>query len=163
MSARIERIMKAYPEMVMERNCLAHQIAHFKGVTAAEVISSMYTPRVDGDRVQSSGTSDKTAQIALTYQDRVDQINREWFEHLETRMRELTEEMRFFESTLHALSCRLSSIMWDMVVNQMTCDAVEKKYFLSHTSLYRQRQKAISEMERMYSRHEEEMSQFLLQ
>ena len=34
----------------------------------------------NGERVQTSNLSDKTAQIALDYQERRERINREWYE-----------------------------------------------------------------------------------
>ena len=65
MSGRVEKLLKAYPEMIQKRDCLAYQLAHFKGLSAEDVIDSMMTPKVDGERVKSSRLSDKTAQIAL--------------------------------------------------------------------------------------------------
>ena len=70
MSGRVEKLLKAYPEMIQKRDCLAYQLAHFKGLSAEDVIDSMMTPKVDGERVKSSRLSDKTAQIALEYRDR---------------------------------------------------------------------------------------------
>ena len=103
MNRQLEKMLKNYPAMVRERDSLAHQIAHFKGLTAEEVIESMYTPRMDGERVQTSNISDKTAQIAMTYQERMDRINREWYEHLEKRMMYLSTELDSFESALNTL------------------------------------------------------------
>ena len=58
MNNRLERMLKNYRAMARERDSLAHQIAHFKGLTADEVIESMYTARTDGERVQTSNLSD---------------------------------------------------------------------------------------------------------
>ena len=80
MNRRMDEIVKGYPELVQKRDCLAYQLAHFRGFTADEIIESMYTPRQDGERVQTSNLSDKTAQIALDYQERRERINREWYE-----------------------------------------------------------------------------------
>ena len=82
MSARIEKLIAEYPDMVRDRKCLAYQIAHFRGLSAEEVIESMYTPHQEGERVQTSSLSDKTAQIAMNYRDRLNQMNLEWYEHL---------------------------------------------------------------------------------
>ena len=70
MSRRVEKLLKAYPEMLQKRDCLANQLAHFKGLSAEDVIDSMMTPRVEGERVRSSNLSDKTAQIALEYREK---------------------------------------------------------------------------------------------
>ena len=100
MNKRLERMLKNYPAMVRERDSLAHQIAHFKGLTAEEVIESMYTARSDGERVQTSTLSDKTAQIAMNYQEKMERINREWYEHLERKLRTLNDEISFFKSSI---------------------------------------------------------------
>lgn len=41
MSVRIEKLIAEYPDMVRDRKCLAYQIAHFRGLSAEEVIESM--------------------------------------------------------------------------------------------------------------------------
>ena len=92
MSGRVEKLLKAYPEMIQKRDCLAYQLAHFKGLSAEDVIDSMMTPKVDGERVKSSRLSDKTAQIALEYRDRQARFNREWYEHLEQELLQMCEE-----------------------------------------------------------------------
>ena len=55
MSVRIEKLIAEYPDMVRDRKCLAYQIAHFRGLSAEEVIESMYTPRQDGERLVYRG------------------------------------------------------------------------------------------------------------
>ena len=94
MSGRVEKLLKAYPEMIQKRDCIAYQLAHFKGLSAEDVIDSMMTPRVDGERVRSSRLSDKTAQIALEYRDRQARFNREWYEWLEKQWQLLNDEIR---------------------------------------------------------------------
>ncbi|WP_400245597.1 hypothetical protein AB3U99_03805 [Niallia sp. JL1B1071] len=96
MSERIEKIMHSYQQIVMERNCLENQIVNFQGITASEVIESMYFEQPDGERVQTSGVSDKTGRIAITYKDRMNRINREWQEHLVKKHSALFEELLFF-------------------------------------------------------------------
>ena len=139
MSVRIEKLIAEYPDMVRDRKCLAYQIAHFRGLSAEEVIESMYTPRQDGERVQTSSLSDKTAQIAMNYRDRLNRMNREWYEHLEWRLRCVSDELDFFESALHSLPADLEPVMWDLVVEQLKWEAVEQKYAISHTTVYRMR------------------------
>ena len=162
MSVRVEKLLKEYQMLIRERNCLAHQIAHFRGVTAEDVIQSMYTPRMDGERVQTSGTSDKTAQIALSYQERMDRINREWFDHLENKLRILNEELQFLESALGSLSKKLPDIMRDMVIGQMTWDSLSDKYFVSRRMIGKYRRKAIEELDVLYELREQETAAYIL-
>ena len=114
MSARVEKLISEYPQMVSQKKCLAYQVAHFRGLSPEDVIISMYTAHHEGERVQTSGTSDKTAQIALNYESRMLRLNREWYEHLEKELVELTDELNFFEGALRSLPGNLSQIPHDL-------------------------------------------------
>lgn len=162
MSRRIEELLKSYPEMVQKRNCLAYQLAHFKGLSAEEVIESMYTPRQDGERVQTSTLSDKTAQIAMAYRERQERMNQEWYGYLEAQLKALNDELVFLEAAIRSLPGTQAGIMWDMIVEQMKWDAIEQKYRISHTTLYRQRRRAISELENLYAHQDHELAAYLL-
>ncbi len=163
MSKRIEAILKSYPEMVQKRNCLAYQIAHFKGLSAEEVIESMYTPRQDGERVQTSTISDKTAQIAMAYQERRERMNREWYEYLEAQLKSLNDELVFFEAALDSLSGRLPCIMRDMVIDHLTWNELAQKYYVSQRMIGKYRKKAIAELELLYADRETKDITFLLE
>jgi len=162
MSARVEKLISEYPQMVSQKKCLAYQVAHFRGLSPEDVIASMYTPKHDGERVQTSGTSDKTAQIALNYESRMARLNREWYEHLEKQLVDLTDELNFFEGALRALPVEMADVMWDLVVEQMKWDAVEQKYCISHTTVYRMRKKAILLLDKMYAQHDTAAASYLL-
>ena len=43
MSARVEKLISEYPQMVSQKKCLAYQVAHFRGLSPEDVITSMYT------------------------------------------------------------------------------------------------------------------------
>ncbi len=163
MSKRVEAILKSYPEMVQKRNCLAYQIAHFKGLSAEEVIESMYTPRQDGERVQTSTISDKTAQIAMVYQERRERMNREWYEYLEAQLKSLNDELVFFEAALDSLSGRLPCIMRDMVIDHLTWNELAQKYYVSQRMIGKYRKKAIAELELLYTDRETKDIAFLLE
>ena len=162
MSKRVEKLLKDYPQMVQERNCLAYQIAHFKGLSTEEVIESMYTPRQDGERVQTSILSDKTAQIAMNYRERTERINREWYAHLANELYILEGKLQLLEAAINALSGVLPDLMRDMVVDQMTWEQLAEKYHMSRATVGRQRQKAIQEMEALYEENEKKVIAYML-
>lgn len=163
MSKRVEAILKSYPEMVQKRNCLAYQIAHFKGLSAEEVIESMYTPRQDGERVQTSTISDKTAQIAMVYQERRERMNREWYEYLEHQLRLVNDEVAFLEAAIQALPPKISEVMCDLVFEQNTWDAVQSKRHIGRATLSAYRRKAIQFLDTLYADRTELEGAFLLQ
>lgn len=162
MSERIEKIMQSYQQIVMERNCLENQIMNFQGITASEMIESMYFVQPDGERVQTSGVSDKTGRIAITYKDRMNRINREWQEHLVKKHSALFEELLFFESAILSLSGILPDFISDMVIDGLTWDDLAAKYHVSRTMVAKYRKKAIRELEILYTIHDKEMEEYIL-
>ena len=153
MSKKVEKILKDYPRMLQERKCVAYEIANFRGVTAEEVIKSMYTPHTNHERVQSSRQSDKTAQIAMNYKDKMDRINSEWIEYLEAKLKLVNDEIVFFEAALSSLSGKLPVIIRDLVIEQMTWNDLADKYFVSKRMIGYYRRKAIGELDRLYENH----------
>ena len=162
MNERIEKIMQDYPQMVMERTCLENQIFNFKGITETETIESMYFTQPEGERVQASGVSDKTATIAITYRNKMERINREWREHLEKKHSILAEELIFFESAVLSLSGILPDFISDMVIEGLTWDDLADKYHVSRTMVAKYRKKAIHELEILYAIHDQEMAEYIL-
>ena len=162
MSARVEKLISEYPQMVSQKKCLAYQVAHFRGLSPEDVITSMYTPRHDGERVQTSGTSDKTAQIALNYESRMVRLNREWYEHLEKKLVELTDELNFFEGALRSLPVNISQVMWDLVVEGMTWDAVADVHHMSRANVGKLRKRAILELDKLYALRDSTAADYIL-
>lgn len=162
MNKRLERMLKNYPAMVRERDSIAHQIAHFKGLTAEEVIESMYTAHSDGERVQASNLSDKTAQIAMNYQDKMERINREWYEHLEKKYICLNEDITLFEGALESLSGIHSAIAKDMYLHQCTWDALATIHHVSRMTIARYKKKIIAELNAYYEKYDPEFVDYLL-
>lgn len=162
MSERIEMIIREYPQMKTELRCLEHQIKNFKGISETEMIESMNFCSPEGERVQTSSISNKPASIALNYHARMEEINREWYEHLEKRYLMLSEDVRFFEAALTALSGYLPDFMTDMVVHGCTWDYLCEHYHISRTMVAKNRRKAIVELDELYRKYDDEMVSYML-
>lgn len=162
MSERIEKIMQDYPKMVMERTCLENQIKNFNGITEIEMIDSMIYSHPDGERVQTSGISNKTASIAISYRSKMDRINKEWLEHLEKKYSMLSDEIFFFEAAVFSLSGILPQFIKDMVMESLTWDELAEKYHVSRTMVAKYRKKAIRELEILYTIHDKEIAEYIL-
>ena len=148
--------------MKTELRCLEHQIKNFKGISETEMIESMNFCSPEGERVQTSNISNKPASIALNYHARMEEINREWYEHLEKRYLMLSEDVRFFEAALTALSGYLPDFMMDMVVHGCTWDYLCEHYHISRTMVAKNRRKAIVELDELYRKHDDEMVSYML-
>ena len=162
MSERIEKLIAEYPTMVRDRKCLAYEIAHFRGVSADEVIESMYTGHQDGERVQTSTLSDKTAQIAMSYRVRQDEINREWREQLESKLQEVTDEMNFLEDAIRSLPKNQSQVMRCLVLEGRTWDDTSYRLHMSRANVGKLRKKAIAELDAIYEKHDRILTEFML-
>ena len=148
--------------MVMERSCLENQIKNFKGLTELEMIDSLQFSQPDGERVQTSGISDKTARIAVSYKDKVNSINKEWQDHLEKKHAVIVEDLIFFESAVLSLSGILPKFISDMVIKGLSWDNLADKYHISRTMVAKNRKKAIHELETLYTIHDQEMAEYIL-
>ena len=122
MRERIEALIRDYQKNKMELKCLEHQIRNFRGISENEMIDTMYFTQPEGERVQTSGVSDKTAKIAMSYRERMDAMNEEWYQHLEKQYFALAEEISFFESAVKALPGKMGEIMQDMIFSQASWD-----------------------------------------
>lgn len=162
MRERIEALIRDYPKNKMELKCLEHQIRNFRGISENEMIDTMYFTQPEGERVQTSGVSDKTAKIAMSYRERMDAINEEWYQHLEKQYFSLAEEISFFESAVKALPGEMGEIMQDIVFSQASWEEVADKHYVSRRTIGRYRQKAIDELVVLYEKHEAEMLAYML-
>ena len=151
MRERIEALIRDYQKNKMELKCLEHQIRNFRGISENEMIDTMYFTQPEGERVQTSGVSDKTAKIAMSYRERMDAMNEEWYQHLEKQYFALAEEISFFESAVKALPGKMGEIMQDMIFSQASWDELADKHFVGRTTIWRYRQKAIDEQGRRRS------------
>ncbi|MCD7752244.1 MAG: hypothetical protein LUI10_10990 [Lachnospiraceae bacterium] len=162
MSERIVDLIKQYPEKKQELAVLQNQIKNFKGVSEREVIDSMQFSSPQGERVQSSVISDKTAKIAISYCERTKQINDEWYSYLVEQYTTLRDELEFFEFALTQLSGQLSGIMHDLVIEQNTWERTMERYHISRKTLWRYRQKAITELDRLYEMRDRQVDAYIL-
>lgn len=162
MRERIEALIRDYPKNKMELKCLENQIRNFRGISEEEMIDTMYFTQPEGERVQTSGVSDKTARIAMSYRERMDAINEEWYQYLEKQYVSRAEEVGFFESAVKALPGKMGEIMQDMVFSQTSWDELADKHFVSRRTIGRYRQKAIDELMILYEKHKAEMLAYML-
>lgn len=162
MRERIEALIRDYQKNKMELKCLEHQIRNFRGISENEMIDTMYFTQPEGERVQTSGVSDKTARIAMSYRERMDAMNEEWYQHLEKQYYALAEEISFFESAVKALPGKMGEIMQDIVFSQTSWEELADKYYVSRSTVWRYRQKAVDELVVLYEKHEAEMTAYML-
>lgn len=163
MSERIEMMMKAYPQKCRELTVMKMQLCSFAGISETEVIDSMYFTGQEEERVQTSGTSDKTSRIALTYRKRAEQINREWYAYLFEQYTKLKEELEFFEMAIGQLPQPLCFFVEDMVLHGMTWENLAEKYHIHRRTVGKYRTRAVRALEEIYQRDASHLEKYLLE
>ena len=122
MKGYVEKMINDYPSMVRERERLKKQIESCEFLSAEELISAMSFSHPDGERVQSSDLSDKTARIAIAYEARLEQMNDEIIIPMVKCVERLDEEITFLETEIEHLPYGLAELMHALVKMQEALD-----------------------------------------
>lgn len=162
MKGYVEKIINEYPQMVRERERLKKQIESCEFLSADELISAMSFSHPEGERVQSSNISDKTAKVAMEYQERLDKINNDLIWPMQKRYNILDEEIQFFEESVRGLPDNMVDIIIDLFLGGFTWDDVEGKYYINRRTLSEYRKSAICCLVRMYQGRASMMEAILL-
>lgn len=150
MKGYVEKIIKEYPQMVREVERLDKQIKSCEFISADELITAMAFSHPDGERVQSSDLSDKTAKIAMSYQAKLDKINDEVIMPMVKRKAALEEEIEFFEYSVRHLPEDVVEISQEIFLNGMTWEEAENYFYTSNWEIRTKRRKAIECLVRAY-------------
>lgn len=162
MKGYVEKMINDYPSMVRERERLKKQIESCEFLSAEELISAMSFSHPDGERVQSSDLSDKTARIAIAYEARLEQMNDEIIIPMVKRVERLDEEITFLETEIEHLPYGLAELMHALVIDGATWDEIETDFYLSRRTISENRKKAIKCLVRAYQIRESQTEAFLL-
>ena len=162
MKGYVEKMISEYPQMVRERESLKKQMEAQEFLSADELISAMSFSHPDGERVQSSDLSDKTARIALGYREKLERINEELIVPMQKRYQALNVEISFLEDAILNLPEDLAYVMQELVLKGHTWEEVSQEMFISVTKLQKLRKAAIDNLIRAYQKRESEQIRILL-
>lgn len=162
MKGYVEKIINEYPQMVRERERLRRQLESCEFLSADELINAMSFSHPEGERVQSSNISDKTAKVAMEYQERLDKINNELIGPMLKRYDALDEEILFFEEKINRLPGELSDIMKTLIIHGKSWDSTEHIFCISRFKLSQMRKQAIAILVREYQKREASIIRYLL-
>lgn len=162
MKGYVEKMISEYPNMVREREHLKKQIEAQEFLSADELICAMSFSHPDGERVQSSDLSDKTARIAIGYHEKLDKINEELLELMQKRYQVLDEEITFLEESIRGLPNKLSKIMSALYLEGVSWEEAEYCFDLSRRTIARYRKLAIEDLVRTYQKRASQVESVLL-
>ena len=158
----VEKLFKEYHTWKRDIGFFEFELSRFEGVPYDDVIGSLCFSRPAGDKVQTSGISDKTGKAAIIYRQVKERLDDEWFEFLIQKYQSIRDDMEFFEYAIGQLSGKLPEIIRDMVIEQLTWRELSGKYDVSETMIAKYRKKAISELTAIYQLREQTVGQYFL-
>ena len=161
MKEYVEKMIKEYPDMKFERSCLLNQMKSLK-ITEDDVIYSMCFSHPEGERAQTSGLSDKTAKVALSFRDRQRQMEEERYNFLFDKYQHLDEEITFLEETIADIPGEIGEIMSELVIKGDTWENVCFSHCIGTHKLSDMRKQGIKILIRAYQRRESMVASYLL-
>lgn len=158
----VDDMMANYQERKRQLNIAKFQLEHFTGISENDLIEAMCFSHPEGERVDSSELSDKTAKNALSVENRKNQIDDDLYQFYFHQYQELYNRLSFFEYALTQLSNGLADIMTDMVIHKFGWDELSAKYHVSRTTIGKYRKKAVIELEKIYSYRDQQVMRYIL-
>lgn len=158
----VEKLFKEYHIWKRDIDFFEFELSRFEGVPYDDVIGSLCFSRPGGDKVQTSGVSDKTGKAAIIYRQVKERLDDEWFDFLIDKYKSIRDDIEFFEFGIGQLSGKLPEIIRDMVIEQLTWRELSGKYDVSETMIAKYRKKAISELTAIYQLREQTAGQYFL-
>lgn len=146
----VEALLTNYKELKRTLDLLAFRIKYFSGLSGDHIIEELTFTSPQGERVTTSGVSDKTLRIALEYQNVSYNQGKEILQELIGRHNALKSDIDFLELCISLLEKELSDVATDLFINGMDSAQIGAKYNLSRSSINRYRLKAIAEITKMY-------------
>jgi len=147
---KVEDLLTNYQEQKRTLGLLNFRINYFSGLSGDHVIEELTFTTPEGERVTTSGVSDKTSRIALAYHNTSYEQGKEILEELIRRYQILKSELDLLDYCMTLLDKELSDITIDLFVNEMLRDEVCDKYNISLATMKRYRRRALEELAKMF-------------
>lgn len=157
-----EIMIKEYRNFKRELSVTGFQLQQFQGISENDMIESMLYSHPEGERVQTSALSDKTASIAVNYRKVMERENDGWYQYLFNRYQYLSEEISFFEKSVSALPGQLPGVVMDLVEGELTWENIAAKYHVSTAMIAKYKKKAVAELEKMYGFRDRQVEAYVL-
>lgn len=163
MSTRMEELILKYKNNYRRIQKLEERIAQLT-VTKEEVIKEQMFSPPDGEHVQTSNVTNRTASVAVT----VDKILEKYNEELalervqyEQEKASLERENELFERALDTLNIDKRDFTKDLV-RGMKWDELESKYHISRATVGNWKKEVVCELETAYNKVEQDMIRKLM-
>lgn len=143
-------LLENYRSDTRKMAVLSYEIEHSPYVSPEEIISSMNFVHGDGLGVMTGYISDKTAQIALHYQDKANAINHEAVINLVAALEAMKDERERLHHYISLLDERQREVLRLQYMEGNHKEAIAKAIGVAVRTVDKIREKAEAELVRMY-------------
>ncbi|MBR1737112.1 MAG: hypothetical protein IJ736_08880 [Firmicutes bacterium] len=150
-----EEAMREYPNWVKRKTILEIQIKNMRSMLETDMIDTMTFSHPQGEKVQSSNISDKTAATALMYKSLAEKEYKETFINLDWEYKKVCYETGFFECCVSTLKNYLPDLILDLASKKFKWSEIAAKYHISQSMVGKCRKKALKELEVFYSERDD--------
>lgn len=143
-------LLEHYNQMRAEIDTLQYELEHLGQLRDSEMIEAMTFSVPTSERVSTGGTSDKTTGIALNYQERMTQLQKDAVNEITGRLAHLTttvERLDFYIGKLPALE---SAILREHYFEKYSWRELQDLKGISTKTLLRRRDEAVRRLVELY-------------
>lgn len=143
-------LLEHYNQMRVEIDTLKYELEHLEQLKDSEMIEVMVFSVPSGEQVSTSGTSDKTTNTALNYQERLAQLQKDAVNEITERLSRLTatvERLDFYIGKLPALE---SAILREHYFEKYSWRELQDLKGISTKTLLRHRDEAVKRLMELY-------------
>lgn len=143
-------LLEHYNQMKVEMDTLKYELAHLSQLEEFEIIEAMTFAIPIGERVATSEISDKTTGIALNYQKRMAQLQKDAITEITGRLAHLTatvDRLDFYIGKLPALE---SAVLREHYFEKYSWRELQELKGISTKTLLRHRDEAIRRLVELY-------------
>lgn len=147
----VDKLLINYHELKRSLGLLQFKIENYDmyRISTERTIEEMTYTSPQGERVSTSGVSDKTGRIALKYRIVTEENNEEHLAELKERFKAQKYELDMLDRCISLLEKEQSNIVTDLVINDLSIEKVSIKYDMPRSTIKRRYEKAVLEIDKM--------------
>lgn len=143
-------LLEHYNQMRAEIDTLKFELGNLTRIKDSEMIEAMTFSAPSGERVDTSEVSDKTTRIALTYQKKLTQMQREAMDEITKRLSYLTDVTERLDFYIEKLSSLDSAILKEHYFEKYSWRELQELKGISTKTLISHRDEAVKQLVKMY-------------
>ena len=141
--AYVEYLLKNYHSIQQEVEQLKFEVACFPELSPTETIEMLNFQKGEGDRVQTSDMTDKTAKIALIYSEVTTRLNDEARKEIENVIKVTEFELAKLHFSIEQLEPHLQQVIESLFFDRLTVYAVSREQSVAERTVQKYKQQAI--------------------